>query len=277
MSERERYASRSLWQSRVAARAPRAIAFAALGFLCIAGLRAVLAPGSETATSAPSFATPDLAAESFAEAFARAYLTWDSIDRHARRIAAFLSDDLDEGAGLTPPTRRQQVLWTSVVEDRSEANGGRLVTVVADTTGGTYDLAVPLERDARGFLFVARYPALVGALPAATHAVASEEPEVEDGGLRAVARRAVANYLERQGANLKADLDATAVAALPSQALAVSEVESITWAGPRRVAVQVSAEGAGARWTLRYELDVVKRERWYVRSIETNPTERRPL
>jgi hypothetical protein len=150
------------------------------------------------------------------------------------------------------------------------------VTVAADTTAGPYYLSVPVERDAHGSLFVPHYPALVGAPPMATHAAASDEPEVENSGLRSVARRAVTNYLAREDANLRADLDRSAVVALPPRAFELRDVSAITWAGPRRVAVQVRAEGGGASWELRYELGVVRRERWYVRSIETNPQERRP-
>jgi len=45
------------------------------------------------------------------------------------------------------------------------------------------------------------------------------------------------------------------------------------------VPVEVSAaDSTGTQWTLRYELTVVHRDRWYVRAIETAPvaTGRRP-
>ena len=82
------------------------------------------------------------------------------------------------------------------------------------------------------------------------------------------------NYVERQGANLRADLEPNAFVVLPERALRVTNVREVTWAGPRRVAVEIAADGAGARWTLRYELGVIKRERWYVRSVGIDPTER---
>ena len=38
------------------------------------------------------------------------------------------------------------------------------------------------------------------------------------------------------------------------------------------MAVEVdAADDAGMQWTLRYELTVVHRERWYVRAIEPDP------
>lgn len=275
MSDRERQVTRSLWRARAAARAPKALAVATIAVLCLVGLRSALAAPSRVSGSARTVASQNLAAESFAEAFARAYLTWDGSERHARRVAAFVSDDFDAGAGLSLPRHRQQVLWTSVVQDRPVAGNRREVTVAVDTNAGPYYLSVPVEREEHG-LVVPNYPALVGALPAATHSAASDEPEVEDTGLRSVVRRAVTNYLAREGVNLRADLDPSAVVALPPRALAVHDVDAITWAGARRVAVQVRAEGVGATWALRYELDVVRRERWYVRSIDTNPRERRP-
>jgi hypothetical protein len=120
-------------------------------------------------------------------------------------------------------------------------------------------------------LAVARYPALVGGPPTRRKAAPADEPDVEDAQLRAVASRAVTNYLRREGTNLRADLDAEAVIALPAAPLEVESIDSISRAGRGRVAVELRAKGHGAAWTLRYELDVVKRERWYVRSIQTDP------
>ena len=98
------------------------------------------------------------------------------------------------------------------------------------------------------------------------------EQDVDDPELRAVSERAVRNYLAGQRRNLAADLADGAIVALPSKRLTVESVESITWAAGRRVAVQVRASDAGsATWTLRYELAVVRRERWYVRSLHVNP------
>jgi hypothetical protein len=54
-------------------------------------------------------------------------------------------------------------------------------------------------------------------------------------------------------------------------------VRSITQAARGRVAVEVSAaDAAGTQWTLRYELAVVHRDRWYVRTIQTAPVAAAP-
>ena len=81
-------------------------------------------------------------------------------------------------------------------------------------------------------------------------------------------------YNERD--NLRADLDRGAVVSLASAAMTVRSTDSVTWAAPRRVAVTIAAEDVeGAEWTLRYELSVVRRDRWYVRAISIDPTSRR--
>jgi hypothetical protein len=116
---------------------------------------------------------------------------------------------------------------------------------------------------------------LVGAPPVDRGLGSDDGREVDDPGLRSVVRRAIANYLRGEAQNLRADLDSHAVVALPTMPLTLISVDSATWAGPGRVAVELRARAGGASWTLRYELGVVKRERWYVRSIQSNTTPRR--
>lgn len=165
----------------------------------------------------------------------------------------------------------QHVTWTAVVAERRI--GARTTIVVAvETNGEVLHLAVPVERDERGFLGVVTYPALVGGPATSPDLSPPTEQDVEDAELRAVGERAVRNYLEGERRNLAADLADGAVVALPSRRLTVDSVESITWAPGRRVVVQVRASDAGeATWTLRYELAVVRRERWYVRVLHVNP------
>jgi len=121
-------------------------------------------------------------------------------------------------------------------------------------------------------LVVPRYPAVVGPPVSDPGAAPVEEREVSDGALRAVAERAVRNYLAGQRTNLLADLDPAAVVSLPTTVLGVRSVHAITKAADDRVAVEVAAaDETGVQWTLRYELTVVHRDRWYVRAIEPDP------
>ena len=115
------------------------------------------------------------------------------------------------------------------------------------------------------------YPALVGPPPVGLDREPIDEDDVADTQLRAVCERAVRNYLAGERGDLVADLDGSAVVSLPDQRLEVRAVEGMTRIGPRSVAVEVQAAGSGALWTLRYELEVVRRERWYVRAISTDP------
>ena len=266
--------SRPVWRSRWAARLRSGLALLVIAILSAAGLRAAVTGPTEP-PRVPLPAVPqDLEAEGFAETFARAYLTWDAAhpERHAQGVAPFASAVLESGAGLTVPRgTRQEVVWTAPVQDRRLADGRRLVTVAAQTTAELYYLSVPVGRDRNGFMFVSHYPALVGGPAANPRSQTRGEPEVEDPLLDAVARRAVTNYLARETSDLRADLAPTAVVSLPPAALEVRSVDRVVWAGPRRVAVELRAATGGAELTLRYELDVVKRERWYLRSIQVNP------
>jgi hypothetical protein len=265
---------RSLRTLRWRARAPRLLAGTCFALLALAGLRAAVAPVEPQIAPIRAAEPADQPAGAFAEAFARAYLTWDPAapERRERLLAGFLSRELDPDAGMVLGGRgEQRVDWTAVASERRD--GGRTTVVVAAELGGeTLHIAVPVERDERGFLAVTAYPALVGATASDRRITGQSEPDVDDPELRAVSERAVRNYLAGQRRNLAADLADGATVTLPTRRLAVEAVESITWAGRRRVAVQVrAAEADAATWTLRYVLAVVRRERWYVRSLHVNP------
>jgi conjugative transposon protein TcpC len=275
-----RWTARSVRPARVArrrARAPGTLALVALLLLAAVGVKATLAPRHilQPAAAAPSTGSDDITVQGFAQAFARAFLSWDAADpdRHRRQLAGFLADTLDGDGGLRVPSRgSQQVLWTSAIGDQPDAHRDRLITVAAQTTRELLYLSVPVHRTARGFLVVPRYPALVGPPVSDPAAPAPEERQVADGALRAVTQRALTNYLAGQRSNLLADLDSSAVVSLPTTVLHVSSVRSVTKAARDRVAVELTAaDEAGLQWTLRYELTVVRRDRWYVRAIATVP------
>jgi hypothetical protein len=258
-------------------RAPGTAAVVALLLLAAVGVKATLAPRATSAPPprAPASGVRDITEQGFAQAFARAYLSWDARhpDQHQRQVGAFLSGVLDGDGGLQVPSRgQQQVLWSTAIQDQPDARGDRVITVAAQTTRQLLYLAVPVHRTRRGFLVVPRYPALVGPPVSDPGAAPAEERDVSDGALRAVAERAVSNYLAGERTNLLADLDRAAVVSLPPTVLDVRSVRSITKVARDRVAVEVAAaDGDGVQWTLRYELTVVRRDRWYVRSIEPDP------
>jgi len=258
-------------------RAPGTAAAVGLLLLAAVGVKATLAPraASRSAPRASAAGVRDITEQGFAQAFARAYLSWDARhpDQHQRQVAAFLSMALDGDGGLQmPPRDQQQVLWSTAIQDQPDAHGDRVITVAVQTTRQLLYLAVPVHRTPQGFLVVPRYPALVGPPVSDPGAAPAEEREVSDGALRAVAERAVTNYLAGQRTNLLADLDPAAVVSLPTTVLGVRSVHAITKAADDRVAVEVAAaDETGVQWTLRYELTVVHRDRWYVRAIEPDP------
>lgn len=268
--------ARSYARVRWAARAPRLVALALAAVLGAAGLRAALAPPDSPRLVIRHQAGGGLAAQGFAQSFARAYLSWDARrpGERERRLAGMVSTALDPGAGYAPPeSGSERVRWTAAVGDQPGALG-RTVLVAVETSRRLVHLAVPVARDERGRLVVAHYPALVGGPAAAPDVEQPAGHEVADGELRAVVARALGNYLEGEASNLRADLAPGAEVSLPDAPLGLRSVEEITEAGPGRVAaLALAEERGGGQLTLRYELRVVRRDRWYVRSIAINPIE----
>lgn len=267
--------SRRLRGQRIRARLPKLLLLTCVAVLCVAGVRAAVMPQAAGVAVIERGEGRDLAAEAFAEAFARAYLSWEAArpEDHQRRVAAFVSESLDPGAGLVPARRGgEEAVWTAATQSVPGSHGGRLVTVAVQTTSRLAYLAVPVDRDAEGFLFVSGYPALIGGPAVRPRVATPAEAELDDGALRAVVERAVGNYLAREAGNLRADLDPAAVVSLPAEPLRLGSVDEFTHARPGVVACVVSArDPRGIELRLRYELHVVRRDRWYVRSIATDP------
>jgi len=264
---------------RLRARTGPALLGIAAGLVILGALRAVVepAPAAPPRDRSARAVAPQVTA--FAESFARVYLGSDGGRPGARerRLAPYLAEDLDPDAGVAHADRANRaVTWTAVVA--THGHGDRTsVTVAAEAGDELLYLAVPVRRDERGFLSVPTYPALVGPPATDGHARSPVERDVEDPELRAVCERAVRNYLSGDRRDLAADLAPETVVSLPSQRLELRSVDTITWAQVgQRAAVLVRAEDVdGAAWTLRYELMVERRERWYVRQIQTDPRARR--
>jgi hypothetical protein len=260
---------------------PRRALLAAALVLSLLGVRALLVgtPAPPPPPREPADAAATDPVEGFAEAFARAYLSHDGRDpeRRAASLAGFLGADLDADAGLAgPPRGRSVVTWTAAA-GRTPLGGGReVVTVTAALASrrGLLWLAVPVARGAGGALAVTDYPAFVGPPARAARMRAASGDDVADAALRAVAERALANYLSGAQDNLRADLaPGVPPPAPPLPALELSDVQALAWLAPGRVAATVLArDRTGVSYTLRYRLTVVKRDRWYVRALHTTIT-----
>jgi hypothetical protein len=258
---------------------PRYLLYALATAGLLASVRFAIAPPRpriERSTT-PSAALVDRAGEGFASLFARAYLTWDSTDPEAHRLALapFLGPSLEPEAGSQPPeSGEQRVIWTQVVQ-ASATRSGRLYTVAVQTdTSGLLYLTVPVTRTPYGALALVGYPAFVGA-PAFTSAVlATHLSEVEDPALITVTTRSLRNYLSRSGTELAADLIANAQVSLPGAPLVLDSLQSLRWSSFDRsvIAVVQAHDERNARYTLAYEIDIASvGGRWEVSAIQTNP------
>lgn len=271
---------RSMWRIRLGRELPRYLFQAMTVAGLLASVRFAIAPPRPTLArlSTPRSALIDRSAEGFASLFARRYLTWDSRDPEAHRLALapYLNSSMEAEAGLQPPEHgEQQVQWTQVVQVRSVTVNVRVYTVAVQTdTGGLLYLTVGVEHASEGSLALTGYPAFVGA-PASSVAVSSgRRREVEEPALVMVVRRALRNYLARAGSELDADLATGARVSLPEVALALLALQSVEWSADGRsvVAVVRASDERGIQYTLAYEIDVVNVDgRWEVSAIEVNP------
>jgi hypothetical protein len=273
-------ASRALWRMRLARGLPRYL----LCVTSIAGLTAsarfAIAPPAPHLTEATASlpASPDAAAEAYAVLFARRFLTWSAAEPQssAHALEPFLGPSMEADAGLVlPASGEQHVEWAEVVQARAPAPGLHVYTVAAQTdTAGLLYLTVDVARTAGGALALAGYPAFVGA-PAAGPAQASGRMrEVSDPALATVVQRALRNYLAASGSELAADLSAGARVSLPGLALTLDSLQRLDWApGPDSVLATVIAQDArGVRYTLAYELDVLREQgRWEISAVQTDP------
>lgn len=277
VGERVELVRRSARLERLRALAPRYLFVAAVAITSLVGLRELVSP--EKAPAPPSARVgSDYALEDFAQGFARAYLAYDAARPQVRERALrpYLPEELDAGAGLTPPERGSRAVeWVRVAQNQEALAGGRIVVVAAGIAGEslpTY-LAVPVERTSEGAITLTGYPSIVGSPTIAGAELVARE-EVEDRDVLIVAERVVRNYLAGEDANLAADLAPDAAVAIPAQRFEVESVEEVAWAAGAdsgAVLATVSArDEAGGLWTLTYELGVERRRgRVLVSFVET--------
>ena len=272
--------TRAMWRIRLARELPRYLLCA----LSMAGLAAsarfAIAPPTPAlpAAAVTPPAPPDRAAEAYAALFARRYLTWNSAEpqANARALEPFLGPGIEDAAGLElPPSGEQRVEWAEVVQAREPAPGEHVYTVAAQTdTAGVLYLTVPVARTSDGGLALAGYPAFVGAPAAEPAQVQSHLREVDDPALTTVVERALRNYLGASASELAADLSGGARVSLPGQPLTLDSMQRLDWAqqGSAVLATVQAQDSRGARYTLAYELDVLRAQgRWEVAAVQVDP------
>lgn len=267
----------SLRATRLRAQAPRIVLGVLVTILAAAGVRAIVSRPHSTVrvVNAPA-AGYDLGAGAFAEAFTAVYLSWGGADQKARdaQLKSYLPTGLDSDGGLQPASGSEQTVASTHVAAETTRPDETDVVVVANTSAGAQYLSVPVGRDRRGFMYLAGYPALVGAPATNPGATLPNYPQVTDPSVQSVVRRALGNYLSGQGQNLTADLTPDAVVSMPAQQLTLSSVDRMVWTTPgRTVAVEVqTTDHGGDRLTFTYQIGIVRRDRWYVQTIQFDPT-----
>lgn len=222
----------------------------------------------------------DPAAEGLAVRFVRDYLSYSSQSQgqRERALAGMVGGPLDQDAGFSAPgSGSERVIAAQVIADTPVGGGAHRYTVMASTTrAGTVYLAVTVGHDARGALELVGAPAFVGAPSTAPAVDDPSEPGqvITDGRLTAVISRALRNYLAGATGQLQADVLPGVTVHAPALRLRLVQVERIAWTQQNRlVGVDLrAADRTGATYELHYDVGVTDRDRWFVTSIEGQPT-----
>lgn len=249
---------------RLRARLPRYAFLAFVSVMCLAGVHSILAPVHPAPAASDDGGAIDYAEQSFATAFTRVYLSFDSArpQEHEAALAPFVSSGLEADGGFNPPgVGSQQVEWAEVAQVQHPLAGGSIVTVVAalSTEREPVYLSVPVRRISGGAIALAGYPSFVGPpLSSAPESEESDRESVADGEVTRLVKRALANYLAGNAEDLAADLAQAATVTLPPNQLRLRSVEELVWVtgtGGGAVLATVSAGDVnGGTYTLRYEV-----------------------
>ncbi len=274
--------TRRLWRVRLAHELPRYALYALALTGLAASARFTIAPpvprvpAADTRHPAPA----DEAAEGYAALFARRYLAWNAGEPQAstQGLEAFVGRGMEADLGLELPQQgEQRVEWVEVVQAREPAPGEHVYTVAAQTdSAGLLYLTVPVARTADGAVTLAGYPAFVGPPAAEPDQSAEHLREVSDPALATVVQRALRNYLDASESELAADLAAGASVSLPAMPMVLDSLQRLVWAqeGSAVLATVQVSESRGARYTLAYELDVLRAQgRWEISAVQTDPDE----
>jgi hypothetical protein len=270
-----------MWRLRLARELPRYLLCAASIAGLVASARFAIAPPSDRAAAAVTRAPApsDQAAEAYAVLFARRYLTWNAGEPQAsaQALEPFLGPALEPGSLVQlPASGQQRVEWAEVAQSREPAPAEHVYTVAAQTdAAGLVYVTVAVARAADGGLALAGYPAFVGPPDAAPAQPLAHGREVDDPELVTVVRRVLSNYLSASASELEADLAAGARVSLPvGLSLSLLSLQRLDWAleGNAVLATVQARDARGVRYTLAYELNVVRQQgRWEVSAVQTDP------
>lgn len=261
----------------------RFVLWAAVAVVLVRGLGAIAAGDSREPVAGSAVTDGGIGdgeAGAFAIRFARAYLEDPSV-APGRPARAYLAAGVADDAADTDGSKGVSVGWAVVAREASVGEGRRLVTVAAGVAGGrSLYLTVPVARDPRGALAVYDLPSFT-APPAV--AVDSAEPAapLSGAGSRAIAdltTRFLRAYLAGgDEAKLAYFLAPSARITQMPVGLEVAEIggiDEVETAGSGRTviaSVSVRDVDTGARYALRYRLDLVREDRWHVAAVAGGP------
>jgi hypothetical protein len=256
--------------------AGRLAIWAVIGLLLIRGAGTIMESPREADSGTRVFgALADPASDALAVGFAHAYLT----DPSPQALAPFLADGARVAQGW--PTLGQDAdLAQAEVSAIEDLGGGRTVLTVACEfrDARTLYLAVPILRSRAGEVAVQGAPWIVAA--PSTAGVAAERPRPIAGSdasaIEALIEKFVPAYLAGKEAGDLAYLLAPGAEVRPLggllQVLALAPAAQLgDGEGSRRTVVAAGSfrdSASGAVHRLAYRLEVIRRDRWYVRAVE---------
>lgn len=217
-------------------------------------------------------AWPDDEARAFAADFARAYLTApaSSLERYvAPDLASTVAAEFEEGA-------RQDVGAVSVARVASLGASQALITVAATVDADTLYLAVPVARDGAGGLVVTDLPSLVGPPARAAVQAPSREPvdSSERTAIEDVLKRFLTAYLAGDAEGLEYLVPPGTRVSAVGRRYELADITSLQLAAPPKgrtravwVSVRARDDQSRAIYGLRYRLQLVRDDRWYVAAV----------
>jgi len=257
-------------------RVGRVTIWAVIALLLVRGLGAVLAPAQVSAPTVARGGDADQASASLAVRFARAYLA----DSDPRELTPFLADGARVGGGLPAGGSGAEVAQAEMAATHELGGGRAVLTVACDLRDGrSLYLAVPISRSRAGEVAVSGAPWVVAG--PSTAGVEGERPRPLAGedanAIRALAAKFLPAYLAAGSARDLSYLLAPGASVMPlggaleplGSAGSVSQLGD--GEGNRRTVVvsgRFRDPASGAVYRLAYRLELVKRNRWYVRSVQ---------
>jgi hypothetical protein len=270
----------------------RALLWVLVVVLLLRGLVSVLEPRESTpAVRAPRSAAtswPDDDARAFAADFARAYLSYTprQPEASARAVQAFAAPELANAIAPQYGERAPRQAVGSVTVARATRLDARhaLVTVAASVEGSptTRYLTVPVGRGDTGGLVVSDLPSFAAGPARASLEPSATEPLAvsERAAITPVVSRFLRAYLAGDASGLEYLVPAGVRIGAPTHGQELVDVGELVLAGPasgrERVvlaAVRARDVASGGVFLLRYRLELVRRDRWYVAAVN-NATRR---